>query len=333
MRPTDPAENPVRVRTSYSATEIVVHTFTTPARAGAAWPEPAARFPVGEKPEDAAVAPGLDRAAYTTDHDLVRVDPDGTVLWRLSLDAPPRSEHFMHGKASIAFSADGALLWLYLPDLAWHGPGRTDRLLALDPATGDVLAEADLGSSGHGAEVRPDPNSGEVLVGVGEGQDGGRTFRARLDGGALDLTEYALTGHLFDLSPDGRVFLLSDDHEVTFHAFPSGDLLSRVGLDAFGYDEERFETLFVGEYAADFLDDRTAVIAVTGEVVAPEDGGPYDADFHENHAVDVATGRVLGPLPEPYRFSEWLTVLGNGSWMGFDASARYTSFTWSAPRP
>ncbi|GAB2508503.1 hypothetical protein [Nocardiopsis aegyptia] len=76
------------------------------------------------------------------------------------------------------------------------------------------------------------------------------------------------------------MFLLDRDHEVTFHAFPSGDPLSRVGVDAFGYDEERFESLLVGEYAADFLDDRTAVVAVTGEVVAPEDGSPYDSDFH-----------------------------------------------------
>ncbi|NYJ36023.1 hypothetical protein [Nocardiopsis aegyptia] len=49
--------------------------------------------------------------------------------------------------------------------------------------------------------------------------------------------------------------------------------------------------------------------------------------------MDVATGRVLGPLPEPYRYSDLLTVLGDGSWMGLDASARCTRFGWSAPRP
>ncbi|WP_147453829.1 hypothetical protein [Nocardiopsis sp. Huas11] len=317
----------MRVRTAFSAVEIVAFTFTAPARDDAALPEPAARFPVGEEPTGVSVAPGLDRAAYTTDHDLVRVDADGTVAWRLALDAPPRSERFMSGRPSIAFSADGSLLWLYRPDQAWHGPRRTDRLLALDPATGGVLAESDLGSSGHGAELLPHPDGRHVLVGVGEGQDGGRNFLARLEDGSLALTRYDLYGHLRDLSPDGRVFLLSDEDEVTSHAFPSGEPISRVGVDAFGYDEERFETLFVGLHTAGFLDHRTAVVAVNGEVVDPEDGDPYLPDFLENHAVDVATGRVLGPLPEPSRYAESLTVLGDGSWTGPDASGRGARFT------
>ncbi|KOX16954.1 hypothetical protein [Nocardiopsis sp. NRRL B-16309] len=323
----------MRVLASFSATDILAHAFTSPARDGAAVPDPAARFPLGEEPQRVAVASGLDRAAYTTDHDLVGVDADGTVAWRLSLDAPPASEHYMSGRSSIAFSADGSLLWLYRPDLAWHGPGRTDSLHAVDAATGEVLAGARLRSIGHGAEVRPHPDHGHVLVGVGEGQDGGATFHARLDGDALVVTPYPLTGYFQDLSPDGRMFSVSDHDEVTFHAFPSGEPVSRVGVGAFGYDEERFETLFVGQTGADFLDERTAVVAVTGEAVAPEDGGPYVQDFHENHAVDAATGRVLGPLPEPSRHAERLTVLGDGSWTGPDASGRDTRFTWSAPQP
>ena len=328
--------------TLISGAEAHVYSFAAPPAGSGAPVRPAARFPVADGASNCIASPARDRVAYTTaSKELVYAGPDGTALWRHSLEAEEgRPERRLSGRASYAVSPDGRTLWLYvqgplvpvprgaspetdrMPARNPHLVQGTDRLLCLDTSDGAVLAEAELGTSGHGAVLRPHPDGEHALVGVGEGQDGGRNFRARLTDDGLELHEYGTYGFLGDLSPNGRVFSVSDESEVTLHAFPDGETLTTFGLDAFDCDEDGFETLFLGTHLADFLDDDRLVVSVNGEHVPPEDDGPYDVDFHENHVVAVADGRVLGPLPGASRHEALLIVLGDGSWLSVDGPGR-----------
>ncbi|WP_017599375.1 outer membrane protein assembly factor BamB family protein [Nocardiopsis lucentensis] len=330
---------PHRIATLASGDEIRAYAFTAPPAEDGAVVEPAARYPAVETAREHAAAPDLSRAAYHTREELVCVDRGGAVLWQRSLEVESADGPLLTGSGTCAFSADGTTLWVYrrgplvpmrrglsaetdrLLDRNPHMRQGTDRLLALGAADGAVLAEADLKSSGHGAELRPHPDGKHVLVGVAEGQDGGRTFRARLNGDTLGLHEYdALFSFLRDLSPNGRVFSLSDEEgSVEFRSFPDGELIRELDVGAFGYDEEEFETLFVGTYLADFVDDGTAVVSVHGERVVREGDGELSEDFHENHLVRVGDGRVLGRLPLTSRTGTGLAPLGDGTWLDHTA--------------
>ncbi|MEU0491050.1 hypothetical protein ABZ249_17635 [Nocardiopsis sp. NPDC006139] len=339
-----------RIVTLTYGAEAYAYAFTERAAESGAPVRHTARFSTRDGATGHAVSPALDRVAYAAGGELVCADRDGTELWRHPLRTGDQDGTYLSGGPSCAFSPDGRTLWLYrqgpmvpVPrgespemdrrlDRNPHLKRGTDRLLALDAADGTVLAEAVLGSSGHGALVRPHPDGEHVLVGVMEGQDGGRNFRARLEDGGLDLHTYGTYGYLDDLSPSGRVFLVGDESGITLHSFPDGEELGGFGLDAFDHDGDDFETLFLGMHLAAFLDEDRVVVSVHGERAVPEpeeddededyeDDG-QDLDFRENHVVEAATGRVLGPLPGQSRHHERLVVIGDGSWLSIDGAER-----------
>lgn len=343
------------VTLAYGA-EVYAYAFAEHASESGAAVRHTARFSTQAGATGHVASPGQDRVVYTVGGrrkeergEVVCAGPGGTVHWRHVLDAKEPPERYLSGSPSYAFSRDGRALWLYVQgplvpvprgespemdrrlDRNPHLVRGTDRLLCLDAADGTVLAEADLGSSGHAARMLPHPDGEHVLVGVMEGQDGGRNYRARLKGGELDLHRYGTYGYLDDLSPSGRVFLVSDESEITLHSFPDGEKLSGFGLESFDYDEDDFETLFLGMYLASFLDEDRVVVSVHGERAEPEEDeedevdevdDSFDPDFRENHTVEAATGRVLGPLPGHSRHHEHLVVLGDGSWLSIDGAER-----------
>ncbi|GAA3928845.1 hypothetical protein GCM10023085_07730 [Actinomadura viridis] len=300
---------------------IAAYDLTRPAVDGTVL-EPVVVFPTPAKPSAHAAAPDLERAVYTTGEELVCVARDGRPMWRSAFDAAP--EQYMNGRADCAFSLDGEVVWLYRPDLAMRGHGHLDQWLAFDAATGAVLGQVELGSAGHGAHHLVHPDGEHVLLSVGQGQDGSRVYRARLEGGGITMAEYDWDGAtLYDLSPDGgRMMTVRETpgsllEELVFSAFPDGTEEIVVPSEAFGYDEETYETFFIG-WTVGYLDAGTAIVSVHGERAVPEDTAaddPLDLDFYENHLVDTGSGRVLGPLAPEFLTLEGIVPLGDRSWL------------------
>ncbi|MEV0674908.1 hypothetical protein AB0I60_00155 [Actinosynnema sp. NPDC050436] len=276
-------------------------------------------FPVeaGVRPVRHAAARDLGRAAYVTGDELVAVDRTGAVLWRYGFGPVVRARYSAEG--ACAFSPDGGSVWLYLPDaMAGRGDGG-DRWLVLDAATGEVRAQAALDSEGHGGRHFPHPDGVHVLLDVGEGQDGVRVYRGRLDGtapgGSLDLHAYPWGDRiLLGVAPDGHRFLTADhaQEDVALHTFPDGEVVARLAVDDFGHDPGE---VFV-EWSGGFLDAATAVVALVGET----DG----EDWTRYHLVDVEGGQPLGVLDTPPDGSEGIRPLGDGSWLTFDPAGRPT---------
>jgi hypothetical protein len=298
-----------RVHTYVEDGRLLAFAPTGPPRENGEPVEPTASFPTVGSPLRVDAAPDLCGAVYTTRDELVRVERDGDVLWRLPLgpfDAPARSFR----PAACAFSRDGRVVWLHRPG-PYFGSGATDRLHAFDAADGAVLAQADLGRADYWTGMLlPHPDGEHLLLGLSP-MDAveDHVLRARLrDDGSLTVVRYGFESFLHDLSPDGRVLATAEDDDgVTFRAFPHGTVTSRVTIGDFGYDDAfvREHDPEIGYRTAEFLDADTAVVDVHDY---------YGEGFHENHVIEVATGRVLGPLPGACRHKN-VQVLGDGTWL------------------
>ena len=298
-----------RVRTSIDDGRSLAFAPTGPPRENGEPVEPTASFPTTGLPLRVDAEPDLRSAVYTTRDELVRVERDGNVLWRLALG--PANDHVTPYRcATCAFSRDGRTVWLHRPG-PYFGPGATDRLHALDAATGAVLAQADLGLANHWAgSLFPHPDGEHLLLGLSSMEaPSDHVFRARLrDDGSLTVVRYGFESFLHDVSPDGRFFATArGDDDITFRAFPHGTVTSRITIEDFGYDGAfvREHDPEIGYCTADFLDADTAVVDVHDY---------YGEGFHENHVVEVATGRVLGPLPGACRHKN-VQVPGDGTWL------------------
>ncbi|GAA3392745.1 hypothetical protein [Cryptosporangium minutisporangium] len=300
-----------RVITRFSAGLVQAYDFSTGA-AVASDVVPTVVFPVTDeaslKPDSCAVAPDLSHAVYATPNRVNCIDRDGSMLWQL--DFPPVSSQRPNARNRCDFSLDGTVVWVYRPDgLARTGAG-TDRWLAVDAGTGRILAQAHLDSVGHGSEHIAHPDGLHMLLDVGEGQDGSRVYRGRLDGDRIELFEYEWGNRvLVSMTSDGS-HLMTVDHgnaDAAFHTYPDGAVVAQVPVEALGY--EPFDAVI--EYAGGYVDDSTAVVTVAGETENEE-------EWFERYLVDPHTGeirrRLDAPSGHPYDFEP----LGDGSWLSTD---------------
>ncbi|MEU5884235.1 hypothetical protein [Spirillospora sp. NPDC047279] len=243
------------------------------------------------------VAPDLGRAVYATQHEVVCVDGGGAV-WRY--DLLPRSTVRYGHHPGCAFSKDGKTVWVYRPD-AMAGRGGLDRWVVLDAAGGGVLAEADLGTVGHGGRHHRHPNGTDVLLDVGEGQDGVNLFRGSLRSGLESFRYDWIDRCVLDLAPDGSRFMTADHEQddVAFHRYPDGEVTLRFRLEEFGVDTEDG---FV-EWSGGFLTNETAIVTVGGE-----------EEWHRHYRVDLASGG-MAPFDAESRDAYDIEPLGDGSWL------------------
>ncbi|KAJ5096461.1 hypothetical protein NUU61_005817 [Penicillium alfredii] len=237
--------------------------------------EPIAIYPVKSEDEilNHAVAPNLDRATYATRHNVVCIDHDGSGIWRYSLE--PRSARSSGHSPSCVFSLDGNLVWVYRPD-----------------------AMADRG---------PD-----MLV-VGEGQDGVRFYRASLTGDDMNLHPYEwIDRFLIDVAPDGQSFMTVDHgrEDVAFHVFPSGEVISHLSVDDFGYE---YGESFM-DWSGGFLDADRVIVSIVGET--------DNQEWHHHHSIDLRTGILLGRLEAHSRDSYDFEALGDGTWIVSDPGGK-----------
>jgi hypothetical protein len=259
-------------------------------------------FPVPPGVQGHAVSSTADRVVYAAEDEVVCT---GAAGWRFDLGRRGRRDGVAY--TGCAFSLDDAVVWVYSPDAMADRGGRRDRWIALDAATGAVRESFDLDSAGHGGQMIPHPD-GDVLLDVGEGEDGSRTYRVRLGG---QLSAYPWHDRvLVDLSPSGRQFMTVDhgQQDVAFHTFPGGEVEVRVPIAPL--EDDPGDAGF--EWTGGYLDETTAAAVVTG--VAEEDD---EEEWWRHCTIDVRTGEMTA-LPvvttDPYD----LQPLGDGTYLTTD---------------
>jgi len=296
-----------RVITRFSAGLVQAYDFSTgPVTASNVLPT--AVFPIGAAdltPDSCAVAPDLSRALYATPNQVTSINRDGTILWQLDFEPASSARPNAHNRCD--YSLDGTVVWIYRPDaMARNGSG-LDTWLAVDADTGRILAQTDLGSAGHGGEHIAHPDGKHMLLDVGEGQDGTRVYRGRLDGDRIDLVEYQWGNRvLLSVNSDGSR-LMTVDHDNTdaaFHTYLDGAVVARLPIEALGH--EPFDAFI--EYAGGYLNDSTAVITLAGET-------DDEQEWFERYLVDPHAGNILGRLDAPSTGQYDFEPLGDGSWL------------------
>jgi hypothetical protein len=256
-----------------------------------------------------AVSSTADRVVYAVGDEVVC---QGAVTWRFDLGA--RGAQAGVAYTGCAFSLDDSVVWIYSPDAMADRTGRTDRWIALDAATGVVRESYDLDCVGHGGQMIPHPNGADVLLDVGEGQDGSRSYRVRLGG---PVTSYPWHDRvLVDLSPSGRQ-LMTVDHgqqDVAFHTYPEGAVERRIAIAPL--EDDPGDAGF--EWTGGYLDETTAVAVVAG--VAAEDDGEDDGEDDEwwrYSLIDLRDGTMTA-LPVITIDLYDLQPLGDGTYVTTD---------------
>lgn len=265
---------------------------------------------------DHAVAAGLQRAYYATLCAVVCVSADGAEVWRSPFD--PQSDQRYGHRPSCVLSLDGLVVWVYRPD-AMAGRDRPDQWVALDAGTGAVIAQADLPTVGHGGRQLLHPTSNQVLLDVGEGQDGSVIYRASPTGTGMDLIGYRWDDRcLIDLSPDGHEFMTvhHEQADIAIHTYPDGEVRFALTVDAFGHDPDE---IYV-EWGGGYLTQDTLVVTLTGET---ED----EQEWFRHYRVDARTGQVRAELDAHSENPYDIQPLGDGSWLTTDPSGHPIRWT------
>jgi hypothetical protein len=250
-----------------------------------------------------ALSSTADRLVYAAGDEVVCT---GAAEWRFDLG--PRDPKARVAYTGCTFSLDDTVVWIYSPDAMAGRAERRDRWIALDAATGAVRESYDLDCVGQGGQMIPHPNGDDVLLDVGEGQDGSRTFRVRLGG---PLSSYPWHDRvLVDLAPSGRQFMTVDhgQQDVAFHTFPGGEVVVRVPIAPL--EDDPGDAGF--EWTGGYLDEATAVVVVAG--VAEDD---EEEEWWRYNTVDVADGTMTAfPVVTVDLYD--LQPLGDGAYLTTD---------------
>ncbi|MFD5657764.1 hypothetical protein [Streptomyces hirsutus] len=258
---------------------------------------------------DHAVPADLQRIYCTTLNAVVCMTADGAEVWRS--DFEPRSDQQRGHRPSCVLSSDGLVLWVYRPDVM-AGRDRPDQWVALDAGTGAIIAQTDLRTVGHGGQQLLHRTSDQILLDVGEGQDGSVIHRASLAEGRVNLIRYPWSDRcLIDLSPDERQFMTvhHEQGDVSLHAYPDGEVTFALSVDAFGHDPD--ETYV--EWSGGYLSTDTLIVTLAGET---ED----EQEWFRHYRVDVRSGQVRAEFDAHAENPYDILPLGDGSWLTTDPS-------------
>lgn len=212
------------------------------------------------------------------------------------------------------------MVWVYRPD-AMAGRDRFDQWVALDVGSGAVIAQADLGTVGHGGRHLLHPASGQVLLDVGQGQDGSVVFRASPAGDRMDLFRFPWDDRcLIGLSPDGHQFMTvhHGQADVALHTYPDGEVGFTLTVDAFGHDPDESYV----EWSGGYLSPDTVIVTLAGE---SEDG----QEWFRRYRVDVRTGQGRAGFDVRAQDPYDMTPLGDGSWLTTGPSGHPVRWTGS----
>ncbi|MER6564151.1 hypothetical protein ABT300_41815 [Streptomyces sp. NPDC001027] len=283
---------------------------------GALSPVLVCRPPGDEDVVDHAVTADLARVYCTTLDAALCTTADGAEVWRSGFE--PASDQRHGHRPGCLLSSDERVLWVYRPD-AMAGRDRPDQWVALDAGTGEVRAQADLQTVGHAGQQLLHPAGEEVLLDVGEGQDGSVIHRASLGADGMRLFGYPWADRcLIDLSPDGHHFMTvhHEQADVAVHAYPDGEVRFALSVDAFGHDPEE---VYV-EWSGGYLDPHTLIVTLVGETEDEE-------EWFRRYRVDARSGQVRSEFDARTDNPYDIRLLGDGSWLTTHASGHPIRWT------
>ncbi|MFJ6483540.1 MULTISPECIES: hypothetical protein [unclassified Streptomyces] len=298
-------EQPPKVITRHRDGEI--HGYAVgPGAFGALEPTAVFRPRAGDEVVESVVRADLERVVYATPNGVVCLTRAGDPVWASAFE--PHSDDVRRGhRTGVSLSLDGRTVWVYRPDVM-AGRGRADRWVVYDADTGELLADWELQTVGHGGSHSVHPVDGSVYLDIGEGQDGSVILRGVIgaDGAPQCVTYPWPDRRLIDLAPGGQQFMTVDhgQEDVAFHHHPGGEVLFTLSVDAFGYDPE---DTYV-EWSGGYLTPDTAVVTLAGE-------RPDEEEWFRHHLVDVHTGEVGGEIDLGAAHPYDVVPLGDGSWL------------------
>jgi hypothetical protein len=220
-----------------------------------------------------AVSPDLMIAVLSLQDRVHAIDSAGHVRWEVTHSQWGRSGS---DSGSTAVTASG-VVWATTPS-----EEGSDRWLALDLETGEVLGNVPIDCRAAGSDPVLHPDGASVGLSLGEGQDGSLIFWGRLGGGGMDVRQVAGRDRvLADIRPDGHQYLTTphDGDGIAAHDLATGRIVARCrGAYAFGPDQEF-------DFVAGYLD-QNVVIAGSWE--------------YERHVLlDADTLAVIGEVAFP----------------------------------
>ncbi|MBV1853664.1 hypothetical protein [Catellatospora tritici] len=208
-----------------------------------------------------APLPGQTACLVAAGEEVLLVARDGTVRWRHRQEQDPE-----HPDQATPFADRDGTLWLYLP-------GEKDRLVVVDPATGDHLAQYADDEDSYGvaafshayATFFPHPDGLWTGLAVGAGDWGSTSFWIRYADGRITVRECpgeVLAG--FDSAGARYLATHHEDEEFAMRAFPDGEVLASCHVeDIAGWQAD-------GSYRIDYggflVDDDLVLVSVEGDV-------------------------------------------------------------------
>ncbi|WP_329014019.1 hypothetical protein [Streptomyces sp. NBC_00690] len=310
-----PSAHPLKIITRLVDGSICAYDLAADVR-GVLSPAMICRPSTADDVVDHAVHADLQRVYYTTLNAIVCVTADGAEVWRSEFT--PQSDQKFGSHPSCVLSVDGSVAWVYRPD-ALSGRNRPDQWVALDAATGSVIARTNLDTLGHGGPQLVHPAGDQMFLNVGEGQDGSVIYRASLSGDRMDLICYPWIDRcLIDLSPDGRQFMTVDHQQadVSIHAHPDGEVTFTLSVDAFGHEPEEICV----EWSGGYLNQDTVIVTLAGETEDEE-------EWFRHYRVDARSGQVQAAFDSHGENAYDIQLLGDGSWLTSDPSGHPIRWT------
>ncbi|MGW2338281.1 hypothetical protein ACWCXS_30475 [Streptomyces sp. NPDC001685] len=306
-------------------------------------PVPTIRFPAPWPPGFGswAVSPGADLAVFAGRHALRAVDRSGRARWELrhpcragcaghtdAFEYVDDRDHRYSGSGSVAFAADGKVVWAHVPgpsaDEDAGGDDGPEEWLVLDATDGTVLARAATGTVAAGSVHVPHPDPGQMGLSVGEGQDGSPLLWGRWDGRRLAVDTFGGEDRvLLAVSPSGdRLLTVTHDQDtLAVHRTTDGSVTAALDADVVpphpaaeedAGDSGDDETRAYFDYEGGFVDEDTVV---AGTVESDEESGPG-----RHWLVDAASMRLLGRLAYPVEVTGPPRALGDGTWYTVSAA-------------
>ncbi|MGE7434083.1 hypothetical protein [Kitasatospora sp. NPDC001175] len=274
------------------------------------------------------VSPERDAAVFAGVHAVRSVERTGATRWEVrhgcwdggcTLSHPSFDEYAHdedHSRAdggSVAVSADGRLVWAHVRGpLGDDGDTEDDQELwvVLDAVDGRVVGRANTMTVASGSEHTPHPDSAQMGLSVGEGEEGSPALWGRWDGQQLTTEQIGIGLVLLAVSPSGRHLLTVDVGQWSLYVHQVEDGSEPRELDAAdtvpAHPGSTGEDRVYWDYEAAFVDEGT-VVAGTSECDAP-----YGSVRH--WLVDVDGMTLRGEISYPVPVSGPARAAGDGTW-------------------
>ncbi|MGV9339681.1 hypothetical protein [Streptomyces sp. NPDC003688] len=292
------------------------------------------------------VSPERDVAVFAGLHAVRAVEATGVVRWEVrhgcwagcaqahgSFDAYAHDEeHFYADSGSVAFNADGALVWAHVPG-PLDGSRETEECWAvLDASDGRVLGQVVTGTVASASVHTPHPDPARMILSVGEGEEGSPVLYGRWDGRRLVVERIGDERVLAAVSPSGErlVTVPVGQWSLSLHRAADASNVEKK-LDALDVLPPH-PNLGAGQHQRPYWDFDAAFLA-DGTLLAgtSESDTPHGPPRH--WLVDTPGMTLRGEISYPLPVSGPPRPAGGGTWSTL-ADDRTTTHLWDlAPTP